>query len=171
MWFEVDRARNTLTVKKTLATKFYDFGFRFSNAFLVCAIFAILFYGIDYLGRLSAGVEVAGDFWFSVLILVVFFSIAWANLALFRSGYFAIDKHAQEIQILQKWIFAYHANAEEIAFEHVVAIELTQSWLPSIRVVFKDGNYTLLRHFSGTALMNIFQEIETFNLPFELRRL
>lgn len=170
MWFEVEQSSKYVNVKKRFPTRVYDFVFRFFSSFLIGAILALVYYGIDYWGKKSVGVQIGPDFWLSVFLVVGFFAVAWANLAILRTTYFVFDKQAEEIKIFQKWVFG-GASSQEIPYEHVKAIEVQSGINPSLTVVFEDGSYNLIGHISVPALNEIVDAIEKTDPPFSLKRL
>ncbi len=170
MWFEIEESSKFVNVKKRLPTRIYDFVFRFFSAFLLGSVLAGVYYGIDYWGKKSVGVEIGEDFWLSVFLIVGFFSLAWANLAIFRTTYFVFDSGASEIKIFQKWIFG-GASAQEIPYEHVKSLEVHSGVNPSLTVIFDEGSYNLFGHISVPALNEIIDAIEKTTPPFALKRL
>ncbi|GEM_PF-5637242 len=170
MWLDIQTSSNTIQIRKKFPTRFYDFVFRFFSGFLLGSALAGVYYGIDYLGKKAIGMEIGEDFWLSVLIIVGFFSVAWANISILRSTYFVFDMGAQEIKIFQKWVFR-DPSSQEIPFEHIRSIEVHSGVNPSLAVVFEDTTYNLMGHISVPALNDIIDRLTKLNPPFELKKL
>lgn len=112
----------------------------------VAALGGFLFFGLDWVGRTSAGVEFRGDFWLTVLLFAGFAGFLGFVIRLLRYRRWIVDPDAGTIALSHRRAFG-EPQLVEVPLDELVRVDLESAGFGSesrIVLVFADDTVEAL---------------------------